>query len=69
MYSSKDKTKKENKEFTEIAKLVEIVVLEEDFTSEWASPTLAIAKKTEPLGLFLISENSTPHLSITHFQY
>jgi hypothetical protein len=29
----------------EIARLVEIGVLEEDYTSEWASPTFAIAKK------------------------
>jgi hypothetical protein len=30
---------------TEIARLVDIGVLEEDYTSEWASPTFAIAKK------------------------
>jgi hypothetical protein len=29
----------------EIARLVDIVVLEEDNTSEWVSPTFAIAKK------------------------
>jgi Reverse transcriptase (RNA-dependent DNA polymerase) len=29
----------------EIARLVDIGVLEEDYTSEWASPTFAIAKK------------------------
>jgi hypothetical protein len=29
---------------TEIARLVDIGVLEEDYTSEWASPTFAIAK-------------------------
>jgi hypothetical protein len=29
----------------EIARLVDIGVLEEDFTSEWASPTFAITKK------------------------
>ena len=29
----------------EIARLVDIAVLEEDYTSEWASPTFAIAKK------------------------
>jgi hypothetical protein len=31
----------------DIAKLVDIGVLEEDFTSEWASPSFAIAKKHE----------------------
>jgi hypothetical protein len=30
---------------TEIARLVDIGVLEEDYTSEWASPTFAISKK------------------------
>jgi hypothetical protein len=30
---------------TEIARLVNIGVLEEDYTYEWASPTFAIAKK------------------------
>jgi hypothetical protein len=30
---------------TEIARLVDIGVLEEDYASEWASPTFAIAKK------------------------
>jgi hypothetical protein len=29
----------------EIARLVEIGILEEDYTSDWASPTFAIAKK------------------------
>jgi hypothetical protein len=29
----------------EIARFVDIGVLEEDYTSEWASPTFAIAKK------------------------
>ena len=29
----------------EIARLVEIGFLEEDYTSEWASPTFAISKK------------------------
>jgi hypothetical protein len=34
---------------TEIARLVDIGVLEEDYTSEWASPTFAISEKNETI--------------------
>jgi hypothetical protein len=33
----------------EIARLVDIGVLEEEYTSEWASPTFTIAKKNETI--------------------
>jgi hypothetical protein len=33
----------------EIARLVDIGVLKEDYTSEWASPIFAIAKKNETI--------------------
>jgi hypothetical protein len=41
----------------EIARLVEVGVLEEDYTSEWASPIFARPRRTEPSELFLRSEN------------
>jgi hypothetical protein len=36
---------------TEISRLVDIGVLEEDYTSEWASPTFAIIKKNGTIRL------------------
>jgi hypothetical protein len=54
---------------TSIARLVDIGILKEDYTAEWASSTFAIPKKNGTIRLFLTSENSTSCLNVTHFQY
>jgi hypothetical protein len=54
---------------TEIARLVDIGFLEEDYTSEWASPTFAISKKTGTIRVVFISESSIPYLYVSHFLY
>jgi hypothetical protein len=53
----------------EIARLVDIGVLEEDFTLEWASPTFGIVKKNGTIRVVLASESATTYLNVTHFQY
>jgi hypothetical protein len=53
----------------ETVRLVDIGVLEENYSSEWASPTFAIARRMELFKLFLISENSIPYFNVTHFLY
>jgi hypothetical protein len=56
---------------TEIARLVDIGVLEEDYTSEWASPTFAIVKKNGTIRVVSDFRKaiSIPYLNVTHFQY
>ena len=54
---------------TEIARLVDIGALEEDYASEWASQTFAFPKRMELLELFLTSESSIPYSNVTHFSY
>jgi hypothetical protein len=50
----------------EIARLVDIGVLEEDYTLEWAFPTFAILKKNGTIRVVLTSENSTTYLNTHH---
>jgi hypothetical protein len=54
---------------TEIARLEDIGVLEEDYTSKWHPQPLLFLRRMELLELFLISENSIPYLNVTHFLY
>jgi hypothetical protein len=56
---------------TEIARLVDIGVLEEDYTSEWASPTFAISKKNGTIRVVSDFRKvfSIPYLNVTHFLY
>jgi hypothetical protein len=48
---------------TEIARLVEIGVLQEDYTSEWASASFTIAKKNGTIRVVsdFRKANSTPY--------
>jgi hypothetical protein len=43
----------------EFSRLVEIIVLEDSYCFEWASPAFEIPKENEQYALLLISENST----------
>jgi hypothetical protein len=55
----------------EIARLVDIGVLEEDYTSEWASPSFAISKKNGTIRVVSDFRKvfSIPYLNITNFRY
>jgi hypothetical protein len=53
----------------EIARLVDIGVLEEDYTFEWASPSSAITKKNGTIRVVFHFRNSIHYFNVTHFQY
>jgi hypothetical protein len=56
---------------TEIARLMDIGVLEEDYTSEWTSPSFAISKKNGTIRVVSDFRKvfSIPYLKVTHFLY
>jgi hypothetical protein len=54
---------------TEVARLMDIGVLEEDYASEWASPTFAIPIKNGTIRVVSHFRKLNSFSNVTHFRY